>query len=112
MVEGLNSRMSEPGRTFSISTAAELSGVGIRSVRLYEARGLVEPVRTKGGTRRYSREDIVRLRRVRDLMGDGMNLASVGVVMMLQDENVALRRELANLKRQSSNTGAGGAVSN
>lgn len=104
--------MSEPGRTFSISMAAELSGVGIRSVRLYEARGLVSPVRTKGGTRRYGREDIVRLRRVRDLMEEGMNLASVEVIMMLQDENVTLRRELANLKRQSSNADGDGVAQN
>ena len=61
--------MSEPGPAagvYTISVAAELAGVTIRSLRLYERRGLLAPVRTTGGTRRFSPDDLRRLRRIAD----------------------------------------------
>lgn len=81
-------------RTFSISVAAELSGLGVQSLRHYEERGVIIPERTRGGTRRYSRGDIARLRRVRELVDGGANIASICLILDLQDENAWIRNEL------------------
>lgn len=78
---------------YGISVAAELVGMGTQTLRLYEARGLLEPARTAGGTRRYSTNDLDRLRRIRDLLAEGVNLAGVGMVLHLQDENSRLQAE-------------------
>ena len=87
---------AEPGATrgvYGISVAAELVGTGVQNLRAYEARGLLEPERTEGGTRRYSANDLDRLRRIGDLLEAGLNLAGVAMVMDLQDENSQLRAE-------------------
>jgi DNA-binding transcriptional MerR regulator len=76
---------------YGISTAAELVGMGVQNLRLYEARGLLEPDRTEGGTRRYSADDLARLRRISDLLGAGLNLAGIAMVLDLEAENTALR---------------------
>ncbi len=76
---------------YGISVAAELVGMGVQNLRLYEARGLLEPERTGGGTRRYSADDLDRLRRIGDLLDAGLNLAGIAMVMDLQDENSQLR---------------------
>jgi DNA-binding transcriptional MerR regulator len=76
---------------YGISVAAELVGMGVQNLRAYEARGLLEPERTAGGTRRYSADDLDRLRRIGDLLDAGLNLVGIGMVMDLQDENSRLR---------------------
>jgi DNA-binding transcriptional MerR regulator len=78
---------------YGISVAAELVGTGVQNLRAYEARGLLEPERTEGGTRRYSANDLDRLRRIGDLLEAGLNLAGIAMVMDLQDENTELRTE-------------------
>jgi MerR family transcriptional regulator, heat shock protein HspR len=78
---------------YGISVAAELVGTGVQNLRAYEARGLLEPERTEGGTRRYSADDLDRLRRIGDLLEAGLNLAGIAMVMDLQDENSQLREE-------------------
>ena len=78
---------------YGISVAAELAGMGVQNLRLYEARGLLEPERTDGGTRRYSADDLDRLRRIGDLLDAGLNLAGIAMVIDLQDENTQLRAE-------------------
>lgn len=78
---------------YGISVAAELVGTGVQNLRAYEARGLLEPKRTEGGTRRYSANDLDRLRRIGDLLEAGLNLAGIAMVMDLQDENTQLRAE-------------------
>jgi MerR family transcriptional regulator, heat shock protein HspR len=78
---------------YGISVAAELVGTGVQNLRAYEARGLLEPERTEGGTRRYSANDLERLRRIGDLLEAGLNLAGIAMVMDLQDENNQLRAE-------------------
>jgi MerR family transcriptional regulator, heat shock protein HspR len=83
-----------PNRTrgvYGISVAAELVGMGVQNLRAYEARGLLDPERTQGGTRRYSVDDLDRLRRIGDLLGAGLNLAGIAMVLQLQDENTRLR---------------------
>jgi MerR family transcriptional regulator/heat shock protein HspR len=79
---------------FAISVAAELTGIGVQNLRLYEDRGLLEPARTEGGTRRYSHEDLERLRRINGLLGDGLNLAGIAAVLRLETENARLRAEI------------------
>lgn len=78
---------------YGISVAAQLVGTGVQNLRAYEARGLLEPERTEGGTRRYSANDLDRLRRIGDLLEAGLNLAGIAMVMDLQDENNQLRAE-------------------
>lgn len=78
---------------YGISVAAELTGMGVQNLRAYEAHGLLEPDRTDGGTRRYSANDLHRLHRIRDLLAAGLNLAGIGMVLGLQDENRKLRAE-------------------
>lgn len=86
---------AEPGRgVFGISVASELVGMGIQNLRLYERRGLLQPDRTDGGTRRYSSEDIERLQRIGQLLGAGLNLAGVALVLGLEADNAQLRAEL------------------
>ncbi|GAA0344231.1 hypothetical protein GCM10009529_23500 [Micropruina glycogenica] len=88
--------LAEPGRAsgvYGISVAAELVGTGVQNLRAYEARGLLTPVRTAGGTRRYSPDDLDRLRRIGDLLDAGLNLAGIAMVMQLQDENQLLREQ-------------------
>ncbi|WP_223627018.1 MerR family transcriptional regulator [Microbacterium sp. EST19A] len=79
---------------YTMGVAAELLDLPPATLRLYERKGLVVPARTEGGTRRYSEEDIDRMRRVADLQTDGVNLTGIGQVMDLQDENAELRASL------------------
>jgi DNA-binding transcriptional MerR regulator len=80
---------------YGISVAAELAGMGVQTLRLYESRGLLEPDRTTGGTRRYSANDLDRLRRIAELLSAGLNLAGIGMVLALEAENARLRAERA-----------------
>lgn len=84
---------------YSISVAAELVGTGVQNLRIYEARGLVAPHRTAGGTRRYSSADVSRLRRIAELLDAGLNLAGIAMVLTLQDENSRLRAERKERRR-------------
>lgn len=92
MPEPRNSRSRQP--VYAISVAAELTGSGVQSLRLYERIGLVEPARTPGGTRRYSDADIERLQRIIDLLAEGINLAGIGRILELERENAQLRARL------------------
>ena len=87
--------MSESTRAvFVISVAAELAGMHPQTLRIYERKGLLEPFRTPGGTRRYSREDIERLQLIQELTSQGLNLEGVRRVLALQAENRTLKRRL------------------
>jgi MerR family transcriptional regulator, heat shock protein HspR len=82
---------------YGISVAAALVGMGVQALRLYERRGLLEPERSDGGTRRYSEEDLDRLRRIGDLLDEGLNLTGVGRVLDLEQDNARLRADNAEL---------------
>lgn len=85
----------DPSRgVYGISTAADLVGTGLQNLRLYEQKGLVSPDRTTGGTRRYSDNDLARLRRISELLANGLNLAGVAMVLDLEVDNERLRAEL------------------
>src|SRR5919197_142573 len=86
---------------FIISVAAELAGVHPQTLRIYERKGLVDPARTGGGSRRYSERDIARLRRIQDLTNAGLNLAGVKAVMELEDELERLRRALIEARSEA-----------
>ncbi len=79
---------------YVISVAAELAGVHPQTLRIYERRGLLDPARTGGGSRRYSQADIERLRRISQLTEAGLNLAGVKAVMELEAELARVRRQL------------------
>ena len=85
---------------FAISVVAEMVAVPAQNLRVYERHGLVDPARTEGGTRRYSRADVARLRRIRDLLADGLNLAGVARVVALEAEVERLRAECERLARR------------
>jgi MerR family transcriptional regulator/heat shock protein HspR len=83
---------------YVISVAAELAGVHPQTLRIYERKGLLDPARTGGGSRRYSESDIDLLRRIQELTNDGLNLAGVKRVLELEALVDELRRELAETK--------------
>jgi MerR family transcriptional regulator/heat shock protein HspR len=96
---------SERG-VFAISVAAELSGLHPQTLRVYEREGLIEPSRSSGGTRRYSGQDVVRLREIAELTGAGINIAGVKRILELQEELRRLRIELARPQEQSAEQSA------
>ena len=84
-----------------ISVAAELAGVHPQTLRIYERKGLVDPARKFGGSRRYSDVDIDRLRRIQELTTAGLNLEGVRRVMELEDEVAYLRAELQRAREEA-----------
>ncbi len=85
---------------YVISVAAELAGIHPQTLRIYDRRGLVQPARTGGGSRRYSDADIDKLRRVHELTSEGMNLDGVERVMALEDEVARLKAQIQRLTRE------------
>ena len=87
-------QVPDPGLgVYGISVAADLVGMAPQTLRLYEDRGLLDPARTAGGTRRYSQDDLDRLRRIGELLGAGLNLAGIAAVLGLEHDNARLRAE-------------------
>jgi MerR family transcriptional regulator/heat shock protein HspR len=85
----------ERSAVYVISVAAELAGVHPQTLRVYERKGLLQPERTSGNTRRYSVEDIIRLRRIQELtQNEGVNLAGARKILRLEEQLVHLRRDL------------------
>ena len=87
---------------YVISVAAELAGMHPQTLRIYERKGLLEPTRTGGGSRRYSARDIDRLHRIAELTAAGLNLEGVKRVMYLEDEVARLRAERDEARAQLS----------
>ena len=95
----------EPTRAvYVISVAAELAGVHPQTLRIYERKGLVDPARTSGGSRRYSDADIDQLRRIQELTNEGLNLYGVQRVLELEAEVARLRSDLAEAKKVLAET--------
>src|SRR5947207_7052226 len=94
-------RGERPTAVYVISVAAELAGVHPQTLRIYERKGLVDPARTGGGSRRYSDADIALLRRIQDLTTEGLNLAGVKMVLELEAEVGRLQDELAKANEQA-----------
>jgi MerR family transcriptional regulator/heat shock protein HspR len=86
---------------YMISIAAELVGMHPQTLRMYEAKGLVRPSRTPGGTRLYSDADVERLRLIQRLTTElGLNLAGVEQVLRLEDELRRLQARMIRLERE------------
>jgi MerR family transcriptional regulator/heat shock protein HspR len=85
---------------FVISVAAELAGMHPQTLRIYERKGLIDPYRTPGGTRRYSPDDIERLKLISRLTGQGLNLEGVKQVLELQDEVERLRAKVDRMEER------------
>jgi MerR family transcriptional regulator, heat shock protein HspR len=79
---------------YVISVAAELAGMHPQTLRIYERKGLLDPSRTSGGSRRFSEADLERLRHIQDLTSTGLNLEGVRRVLQLEAEVARLRQEL------------------
>jgi len=86
---------------YVISVAAELAGMHPQTLRIYERKGLVEPARTQGGSRRYSDEDIAQLQRIQDLTAEGHNLEGVRRILELEAEIEALQSQIKELEEQA-----------
>jgi MerR family transcriptional regulator/heat shock protein HspR len=101
---------SRSNAVYIISVAAELAGVHPQTLRIYERKGLIEPFRTPGGTRRYSEEDLQRLGLIQELTAEGVNLEGVRRILDLQADNDRLRAQVDRLRRllgeAQSRTGA------
>jgi MerR family transcriptional regulator/heat shock protein HspR len=95
-------KRNRPTAVYVISVAAELTGVHPQTLRIYERKGLLEPARTGGGSRRYSDADIAQLRRIQELTRDGLNLAGVKRVLELEAEVARLEGELAEVRRDAA----------
>lgn len=86
---------------YVISVAAELAGVHPQTLRIYERKGLLDPARTQGGSRRYSEIDIQQLQRIQDLTAAGLNLEGVRRVIELEGEVAELRSEIEQLRTEA-----------
>ncbi len=84
---------------YIISVASEIVGMHPQTLRGYENKGLVEPYRTPGGTRRYSQEDLDRLLLIQDLSSKGVNLEGIRRILALQRENERLSNQVSRLRR-------------
>jgi MerR family transcriptional regulator, heat shock protein HspR len=92
---------SDARAVYVISVAAELAGVHPQTLRIYERKGLLEPARTSGGNRRYSNADLQRLRRIHELMEEGMNIAGVTRILALEERVAALQDEVVELRERA-----------
>ena len=92
---------------FMISVAAELAAMHPQTLRMYEARGLIEPKRSPKGTRLYSHQDVDRLRRIQEMTAElGMNLAGVERVFELEEQLDSMSRKVAALERRARELGS------
>lgn len=88
---------------FMISVAAELADMHPQTLRMYEARGLIEPQRSPKGTRLYSQDDVDRLRRIQEMTTElGMNLAGVERIFEMEDKMARLQRKVEALERRAA----------
>ncbi|GAA5089068.1 MerR family transcriptional regulator [Nocardia iowensis] len=97
------SPLPEPGQAvYGISVAAELAGIGVQTLRLYERHGLLTPARSDGGTRRYSTDDLARMQRIATLAAAGVNLAGIGRILDLEDANADLHSDNTRLRTDNA----------
>lgn len=100
-------RVSTDRGVFMISVAAELADMHPQTLRMYEARGLIEPKRSPKGTRLYSHEDVERLKRIQEMTAElGMNLAGVERVFELEEQLSSMSRKVQALERRAAELGA------
>jgi DNA-binding transcriptional MerR regulator len=92
---------------YGISVASELTGIDPQTLRLYERRGLLTPMRTDGGTRRYSDDDLNRLQRIIELVDAGVNIAGIGQILNLENRNAELESDNSQLESENARLRSG-----
>ena len=85
---------------FMISVAAELAHMHPQTLRIYEARGLIQPQRSPKNTRLYSQRDVERLRRIQEMTAQGLNLVGVETVLSLEERVAKLSAELERARKR------------
>lgn len=95
--------ISEDTPLFVISVAAELAGMHPQTLRQYDRLGLVSPTRTSGKSRRYTMQDVVKLREVAKLSAEGVSLEGIKRVLDLVTENADLKARVRDLERELAN---------
>ena len=96
-------RLTRHQGVFMISVAAELAEMHPQTLRMYEARGLIEPQRSPKGTRLYSQDDVERLRRIQEMTTEwGMNLAGVERVLELEEKLLRMTRKVETLEKRAA----------
>ena len=99
----ITARVERDRGVFMISVAADLAEMHPQTLRMYEARGLIEPKRSPKGTRLYSQADVERLRRIQEMTTEwGMNLAGVERVLELEEKLLRMRRKVEALEARAS----------
>jgi MerR family transcriptional regulator/heat shock protein HspR len=102
----ITARVEHDRGVFMISVAAELAEMHPQTLRMYEARGLIEPKRSPKGTRLYSQADVERLRRIQEMTTEfGMNLAGVERVFELEEQLERMQRKLEAMERRAKELG-------
>jgi MerR family transcriptional regulator/heat shock protein HspR len=101
-VSRVTAKVSADRGVFMISVAAQLAEMHPQTLRMYEARGLIEPQRSPKGTRLYSQDDVERLRRIQEMTSEwGMNLAGVERVLELEEKLTRMRRKVDALEKRA-----------
>jgi len=99
----VTAKVSTSRGVFMISVAAELAEMHPQTLRMYEARGLIEPQRSPKGTRLYSQDDVERLRRIQEMTTEwGMNLAGVERVLELEEKLLRMARKVETLEKRAA----------
>jgi MerR family transcriptional regulator, heat shock protein HspR len=98
-------RPADSQGVYGITVTSDLVGTGVQNLRAYEKAGLLEPERTRGGTRLYSSDDVERLRRIQALLTQGLNLVGIAMVLELEEENQRLRQQLVSKRRRPTRRG-------
>lgn len=96
-------RLDENTPLFVISVAAELSGMHPQTLRQYDRMGLVSPTRTEGRSRRYTMQDVAKLREVARLSAEGVSLEGIKRMLDLVTENALLRQRVRDLEAELAN---------
>ena len=94
--------MDESRGVFMISVAAELASMHPQTLRMYEARGLIEPKRSAKNTRLYSQRHVERLRRIQQMTSQGLNLAGVEIVLRMEERVARIEAKLERLRRHAA----------
>jgi MerR family transcriptional regulator/heat shock protein HspR len=97
-----NEPIAQTRGVFMISVAADLAAMHPQTLRMYEARGLIEPQRSPKNTRLYSQADVERLRRIQRLTTEeGLNLAGVEAVLRMEETVEGMRAEMDRMRRRA-----------
>ena len=95
---------SKSDAVYFISVASSLSGIHPQTIRIYEEKGLVKPYRTKGGTRRYSQDNVDRLIQIQQLTQRGMNLEGIKVIYEMKSKIDNLQKKIETLEEEVEET--------